>query len=138
MIVEILRFESGPQGTFGVLAAPGFGCYTLELPWRENQVNVSCIPAGEYRAVWNFSPTFQRELYLLEEVPGRTGIRIHPGNRAGDESQGFVSDSLGCILLGAEIGALGGQRAILKSRRAMNDFVSATGKQPLRIRIREV
>lgn len=138
MFVEILRFQSGPQGTFGVLAASGFGCYTLELPWKDNQVNVSCIPPGEYQAVWNYSPTFERMLYLLQDVPGRTGIRIHPGNRAGDTAEGFVSDSAGCILLGSRRGALGGQKAVLDSRGTVADFAVITGKVPLRIRIREV
>lgn len=42
-------------------------------------------------------------MYLVLEVPNRSGIRIHAGNWAGDESKGYKSDFLGCIGLGRKL-----------------------------------
>jgi hypothetical protein len=49
------------------------------------------IPAGRYPVTITRSPRFGRMLPLIA-VPGRDGIRIHPGNDA--------SDTEGCLLLG--------------------------------------
>jgi len=68
-----------------------FMCRTLELPWRNNERKVSCIPAGTYQIVHHNSPKFGWSLWL-QEVPGRTGILIHKGN--------YTRDILGCILPG--------------------------------------
>lgn len=68
-----------------------FKCKTLELPWLNNQVQKSCIPAGKYQVVTRFSPKFKNHFHLLD-VPGRTWILIHSGN--------YYTDILGCILVG--------------------------------------
>ena len=52
----------------------------------------TCIPARKYKFRMYFSPHFKRNLPLLMNVPGYSGILIHGGNTA--------SDSLGCILVG--------------------------------------
>ena len=61
---------------------------------------------GTYNAVVTMSPHLGMETYELQSVPGRTDIRIHIGNYAGDVSAGMRSDILGCILLGSSIGVL--------------------------------
>jgi hypothetical protein len=71
---------------------PDFDCFTLELPWQDNQPLISSIPAGRYKVIIDFSNRFQRQMPLLLDVPGRTGIRIHKGNAP--------SNTEGCILLG--------------------------------------
>ena len=53
----------------------------------------TAIPAGEYRVHISASNRFKRLLPILLEVPGFTGVRIHPGNSSGDTD--------GCILVGA-------------------------------------
>lgn len=68
-----------------------FECFTLELPWRENQRNVSCIPAGRYPVIPRFSERFKHHLHLLN-VPGRDLILIHEAN--------FVDQLRGCIAVG--------------------------------------
>lgn len=52
------------------------------------------IPTGFYHVRLTMSPKFGEILPLLDHVPGRDGIRIHPGNTA--------KDSSGCILVGLD------------------------------------
>lgn len=66
----------------------GFKCDTLEHTSK-------AIPDGTYGVVFTFSPHFNYITPILLRVPGRTDIRIHPGNT-------FV-DSLGCILVGHQV-----------------------------------
>lgn len=69
-----------------------FHCVSLELPWRGNQPNVSCIPVGDYLVGSATSPKFGKGTMRLTGVPGRSHILIHPGN--------FTHEIEGCILLG--------------------------------------
>lgn len=68
----------------------------------------TAIPAGRYRVVITFSNRFQRELPLLLDVPGFTGIRIHPGNTN--------ADTEGCLLPGLAVGDDG--NSVVSSRAA--------------------
>lgn len=134
--VTIVRLSTGDEGTFGRLETEGYGCLTLELPWRENQRGVSCILPGSYPAVWALSPRFGA-CYHVENVPGRSDILIHSGNFAGDKSKGLKSDVEGCILLGRVLGKLSGQRVILQSRAARDAFAEHMGKEPFTLTIKE-
>lgn len=80
--------------TVGRLDFGLFRCFTLELPWEENNRNVSCIPAGEYEASHYESPN-HGPVILLHDVPNRSFIEIHAGN--------YTRDVLGCILVGDSI-----------------------------------
>ena len=51
------------------------------------------VPALIYRVTVTQSPKFRRLLPLLNQVPGRTGIRVHRGTQP--------EHSLGCILVSA-------------------------------------
>ena len=66
-------------------------CVTLELPWKNNKRNVSCIPRGSYRVVRRNTPKF-REHFHITQVPERYYILIHPGN--------FYYQTRGCVLVG--------------------------------------
>lgn len=89
---------------------------TLEPPWLDNRRNVSCIPAGEYRCEFlaKSASGKYKDVFHLQDVPGRSGILIHNGN--------LVSHTKGCILLGMRHGRLAGQRAVLNSRAAMSQL----------------
>lgn len=52
-------------------------------------------------------------MYLVQGVEGRSGIRIHGGNVAGNVEAGLRSDFMGCIAFGSSTGKLHGQRAVL-------------------------
>lgn len=57
-----------------------FSCRTLELPWLNNQQDISCIPAGRYPLVWEYSSKFNRRLWELKQVPNRSEIKFHVAN----------------------------------------------------------
>ena len=118
----LARTARSDQGTEGILLAGDFNCKTLELPWRENARQISCIPPGEYNVEVRLSNKYGR-IYWVREVPDRTYILIHSGNYAGDTSKGFKTHVMGCILLGKYHGYLAGQRAVLNSRLTVRNFM---------------
>lgn len=128
-LVVLLRDPSDDQGTTGTLYVGGqLFCYSIELPDRGNQPNISRIPAGRYRCIWHRSPRYGW-VYLVRDVEGRSWILIHPGNWAGDRSRGYISNSNGCLLLGRRKGRLKGQRAVLASKPAVRAFFKRMNKQ---------
>lgn len=93
MNITIRRERSTAKSTTGVLKAGDFQCFTLEDVVRPKKIHgETAIPAGTYKVIVNFSPRFHKALPLLLDVPGFSGIRIHPGNKA--------ADTEGCILPG--------------------------------------
>ncbi len=90
--VKIRRINDNGVQTIGILKYKDFMCYTLELAFKDNKSNVSCIPKGIYKAKFTHSPKFKRKTYELQGVKGRSSIRIHSGN--------YHTDIQGCILLG--------------------------------------
>lgn len=118
----LIRKTGTEQGTFGKLVHKDFECFTLELPNRGNKRGISCIPKGEYKAVWSYSPKFKRGMYLLTNVLNRSGIRVHSANYAGDSKKGYKKHLYGCIALGKRVGVLDGQKALLVSRPTVKKF----------------
>jgi hypothetical protein len=134
--VNLFRLQRSDQGTQGLLVAGDFNCKTLELPWRENQQQISCIPPDIYKVEIRLSNKYGR-VYWVRKVPNRTYILIHSGNYAGDKEKGFKSHVMGCILLGKNSGRLGGQTAILNSRVAVRQFVEEMEYEPFELNIQE-
>lgn len=90
MELELVR-KYYPDGTNGELYANGtIQCYTIELPWLNNQPRVSCIPEGRYPLKKRYSPKFGDHL-LVDGVAGRSGILIHPANNALKELKGCIA-----------------------------------------------
>lgn len=106
--------------TYGRLIAVGGAMpemQTLELPWRDNATDVSCIPAGDYtiirRHVGGFATRYKQDYghdFALEITPvdGRIAILIHIGN--------WMRNTLGCVLVG--LGRNEGERMITSSKDA--------------------
>ena len=89
--LRLVRNQESLQSTIGNLYyGENLICRTLELPWRDNKKDVSCIPTGEYELAWTFSSRFQKNTWQLMNVPARTGIRIHSANLA-SELQGCIA-----------------------------------------------
>ena len=91
--------------------------YTLELPNKNNQRRVSCIPKGTYKASKHTSPKHGQSLWL-RNVPNRSEILIHKGN--------YNSDILGCILIGKELRDINndGYLDVVKSKTAVKELLS--------------
>ncbi len=82
-------YKSG--GTNGTLTLNGhFVCFTIELPWKENQKGVSCIPEGKYELKPRYSQKFKRHLEVLD-VYKRSTILFHPANNALEELEGCIA-----------------------------------------------
>ncbi len=128
MEATLVRVERSDKATRGVLVLDGRArCLTLERPWLDNARDVSCIPAGSYLCRRVQSPAFG-ETFEVTGVPGRTHILFHVGNR--------VADSKGCIVLGSAFGELGGDPAVLTSRKAVSAFMGVmegVDEFPLRV-----
>ncbi|MEP0938203.1 MAG: DUF5675 family protein [Ekhidna sp.] len=65
-------------------------CKTIELPWLENRRNVSCIPEGIYSLTKRNTKTRGDHL-IVNDVPGRSGILLHPANNALKELKGCIA-----------------------------------------------
>ncbi len=121
-VVNIFREQQDDQATMGRLEVGALRMFTLELPWRGNAPEVSCIPPGSYKASVRFSNRFQRELPAFHDVPGRVGVLIHSGNT--------TADTTGCVLVGM---ALDRERREIvggTSRRALGLLLDALGDAP--------
>jgi hypothetical protein len=88
--VVLQRLKSPSDRTNGILTLPDGGeIKTLERPWKDNEVGVSCIPAGFYKFMRDTHGRFQ--WFRVLDVPGRTHIEFHEGTKP--------SHSEGCILM---------------------------------------
>ncbi len=102
-------------GTLKVFDTSGnviFECKTLELPWRDNKFQVSCIPNGSYKVVPRTSNKFYKHFHILD-VDNRSLILIHRGN--------YHSDILGCVLVGQGLKDIDGDgyRDVTSSKQTM-------------------
>lgn len=137
----LIRIESTDEGTFGVLAFGRESCRSLELPWRDNRRQVSCIPTGRYRCEMRSSPKFGR-VYCLLNVPGRSNILIHSANLAGDVRLRWDAQLQGCIAPFDKPGRLRNkagewQRAGLVSRPAVTRLNAWGGGQPFDLLVKD-
>lgn len=135
-IVNLTRLRRSDQGTLGLVLYEDFKCYSLELPWRDNMRNLSCIPAKNYPVEIRLSPKYGN-VYWVKEVQNRTWILIHSGNWAGDVKKGYRTHVNGCILLGQHYGTLDNQIAVLNSRITIRRFMDALNNDPFTLRIHE-
>jgi hypothetical protein len=106
MFVKLERFPSSEKQTLGIITV----CYdyfvgdilcalmTLELPRKQNQKRISCIPPGNYTLHPHTSPKFGQCLWVKAAdnnpvlVGGRSEILIHSAN--------YHFQLLGCIAPG--------------------------------------
>jgi len=120
--IILVRIVENNSGTFGVLLdrksmrneyVPF--ATTLELKWRNNIKDGSCIPADEYECKRIKSGKFG-EVFEVQNVQGRDHILLHCGNT--------IKDSSGCILVGEQFGILGGLTGILSSRKGYKELLT--------------
>lgn len=131
------RLHQGDQGTLGIITIPdvNWSCYDMELPWRENARGLSCIKTGDYFCELYSSKKFGK-VYIVTNVEGRSGILTHWGNWAGDRLKGFITNSLGCILLGYRPVIMKNQLAVTNSRSTFDQFMRVMAGNNFNLRIR--
>lgn len=124
--VTIIR-SNGLEETIGTLTAfcgdATFTCRTMELPWKDNQRNISCIPIGTYEVKRTFWISKMKWVYEVTHVKNRSGIYIHEGN--------FVTDYEGCIGLGDGIGYINKDKLldITNTRKTVSAFEGFMNKE---------
>lgn len=92
-MIDLYRWYN-PDCTIGRMYIGEFQCFTLELPWLNNQQDISCIKPGEYQYKIYESPSKGTVLLLLD-VENRTWVEVHSGN--------YTRQILGCILVGDSV-----------------------------------
>lgn len=112
MKLKLYRLRETNNATIGMLFIDGvYFCDTLEDKIREKKImHETCIDAGTYEVVINYSTRFKRQMPLLINVPKFIGIRIHLGNT--------IANTSGCILLGRN----DFDDKIVLSKETFNDF----------------
>ena len=92
----IIRDTFTDKSTIGELFVNGERfCDTLELPYRDNQRSISCIPLGQYKVRLRYARESATRNYLhllVQDVKDRSYVLFHRGNTA--------KDTRGCILVG--------------------------------------
>jgi hypothetical protein len=117
MKIEIRRLWETSRSVCGEMWIDGkLECFTLE-PARTTPVHAGhpCIAAGTYRVVLSLSPHLDYVCPEVLDVPGRSAIRWHIGNKP--------EDVLGCI-------AVGEQRStdwVANSRSAFQKLMTVLG-----------
>jgi hypothetical protein len=116
----LTRYGYFPWATVGEIVVPGtsFRGAVLELPWRDNSPNVSCVLAALYKMKRD---TFKGKYvnYKILDVPGREAIELHRGNT--------VADTRGCPLIGSTAIVKTAERSavLAESTKAFNAFMLA-------------
>ena len=118
-LLRIVRTFYLPSKTLGLLTALNLPpLVTLELPWTNNEENISCIPEGRYECSLE-KHRVHGDIVRVHDVAGRSGILIHAGN--------YAKDSTGCILVGKKVAAMQEPQQdtfITHSKEAMQVLVS--------------
>lgn len=84
--IHLIRTSKNGKAVHGLMRVNGKDITTLE-----NAEYI--IPEGTYPIAVTWSPKFKRMLPLVNNVPGRSGIRVHRGTKP--------EHSRGCILVSA-------------------------------------
>jgi len=132
--LKLVRKTSDTLSTEGEMYINGnFFCYTIELPKVSAYGSNVCIPTGTYFLQKYLSPHWGFEVPLLQDVPGRSSIEIHPSNYALDPKthHAFL---LGCIALGDSEDT----DVVYNSKATFNKFMAQIDwSKPVRITVSE-
>lgn len=133
MKLKLIRFFDDGETTIGRLLIKTnyigklaqynkiFRYFTCERSWKDNQQNISCIPAGIYD-IEPYNSPFHGKVLMILNVPNRSNIEMHSGNT--------YIDTKGCICAGKQRGNRIYNRkhnehniGVLKSKDAMKEIV---------------
>jgi len=118
----LCRFALLEDRTLGRLWVDGKECWTVERPWLDNAPNISCIPAGLYKMERRDSPKFGPNVWEVCDVPGRSHILFHAGNRASD-LQGCIAPGVG---LRQDLSGVGSSKVALEIIEKVTEGIDKT------------
>ena len=101
--------------------------YTLELPWRDNQLSVSCIKEGVYTIDRDHTGRHRWYAFRNEETAPRTHIEIHPAT--------YLRHLEGCIAPCLEIAGGGREPVAVGSREACELLLRWFGEDSFVLRV---
>ena len=100
-IIKIHRINQDKNQTLGTCTVLDhnnklvFTSLALERGWRNNENNVSCIPAGVYTCKLEYSNKFNKMLWEIKDVPNRAECKFHAAN--------YWNQLNGCVALGLRV-----------------------------------
>jgi hypothetical protein len=118
MKITLKRISDDGVQTLGHLHLGNGKVYqTLELAWKNNERQQSCIPKGVYKVRKRTSAKYGEHFHILN-VPNRDMILIHHAN--------FHNQLLGCIAPGKGLADLNkdGRLDVTSSRQAMKEMLA--------------
>lgn len=117
----ILKRTYSEKQTVGVFEMNGDIYNTVELPWKDNQKQKSCIPEGVYICTRRFSEKYGLH-YHVQGVVDRSYILIHPAN--------YTKQLLGCLAPGDRLVDMDkdGLMDVVNSRVTLNKMLEFLGE----------
>lgn len=137
MELQLKRIASTSKQTVGHLFVKErknhtIGIYaTIELPFLDNQKQISCIPVGDYTVKKRWSIKYGNHLEV-QNVPNRTYILIHSGN--------YFTQTKGCVLLGFYHAHLNPDNELdcVNSREALRSLLALLPDYPVKLTVSHV
>lgn len=128
MTAQLTRHKRTDKATNGLMVVsdatgkPVLRLQTVELPWKDNEPNVSCIPDGRYKCERINHPKFGI-CFAVRDVPKREGILIHAAN--------FSKQLKGCIAPGLTTADIDGDGVmdVTSSKAAMQQLTDTIKSQ---------
>ena len=118
MKITLRRISDDGVQTLGHLHIGNGKVYqTLELAWKNNAKQISCIPKGTYKVKKRTSAKYGEHFHILN-VPNRDFILIHHAN--------FHSQLMGCIACGKGLSDINkdSRLDVTSSRQAMKELLA--------------
>lgn len=120
-ILKLTRNAYLDMGTFGEIFAGGETFVTVERPWLDNRVNVSCIPEGGYILKPSRYNRGGYDAMQVVSVPHRSHIKMHIANT--------MFNVKGCIGIGEDLGWINGMLGVTNSTVSFARFMDIVGHQ---------
>lgn len=132
-MLKIVRTSSPSNPQLGILYYKDSPLsLTLELPYKENQSNISCIPTGIHKCIKVHDRILPNGIKIPVtyevRVDGRSGILFHSGNT--------IDDTRGCILLGLGVSRYWSNGyTVSESRNAIRKFIEVVKESEIDLEI---
>lgn len=116
-MLTLYRYNQTETITQGLILHQGiYLSDSLELPWKDNEPCVSCIPEGLYKIEWIVEGLKSSPCYRILDVPGRVSILMHVANT--------LRELLGCIAPGTKCGEM-----VTNSTKALDHIFTVAGSR---------